>query len=186
MFLLSPEADWASEEVDSLSSDQRAVVVLIIRASRSVYPPANCQYTEPASSVRAPLDKVEPWTDPEVSEELEEWRRLRLFIILEIYYMSGLSVWSLITVTVLSSPHQRLTETHWQQLQTESDKMLEMKRKENRRRQRSHFKDTSVSLTEIHISKQIKANKLNMCSWVFEAGNWSEKKTCCSTGDDLE
>lgn len=162
MFLLSPEADWASEEVDSLSSDQRAAVVLIIRASRSVYPPANCRYTEPASSVRVPLDKVEPRTDPEVSEELEEWRRLRyLFIILEIYYMSGLLVWSLITVTVLSSPHQRLTEIHWQQLQTESDKMLEIKRKETAA-DRDHTSRTLQSAGERIISQ----NKYKLTNWI--------------------
>lgn len=66
--------------------------------------------TEPTSTVRVPLDKAR--TDPEVSEELDECRRLRVFIILEMYYMSGLFVWSLITVTVLASqhPHHGTTE----------------------------------------------------------------------------
>lgn len=68
--------------------------------------------TEPTSTVRVPLDIVEHWTDPEVSEELNEWRRLHVFIILEMYYMSALFVWSLITVTVTASrrPHHRTTE----------------------------------------------------------------------------
>lgn len=187
MFLLSPEADWASEEVDSLSSDQRAAVVLIIRASRSVYPPANCRYTEPASSVRVPLDKVEPRTDPEVSEELEEWRRLRLFI----YYSGDILHVRFIGMVFNHSycPVFATPTTNWNSLTTTADwKQQDVgdKKEGNRRRQRSHFKDTSVSRRENHIAKQIQANKLNMCSWVLEAGSWSEKKTCCSTGDDLE
>lgn len=54
---------------------------------------------QPTSTVRVSLDKAVPWTNPEVSEELDECRMLHVVIILEMYYMSGLFVWSLITVT---------------------------------------------------------------------------------------
>lgn len=62
---------------------------------------AERRITEPASTVRVPLDGAEPRGDPEVSEELEERRRLCVFIILEMYCMSGLFVCSLIRLTVL-------------------------------------------------------------------------------------
>lgn len=161
MFLLSPEADWASEEVDSLSSDQRAAVVLIIRASRSVYPPANCRYTEPASSVRVPLDKVEPRTDPEVSEELEEWRRLRLFI----YYSGDILHVRFIGMVFNHSycPVFATPTTNWNSLTTTADwKQQDVgdEKEGNRCRQRSHFKDTSVR------ERFISQNKYKLTNWI--------------------
>lgn len=109
MYFFSLPADWPTVEVDSLSSNKRDDG-LIIRPSRRVYPPATCRLnvgiTEP-TSIKVPLDKVEPRTDPEVSEDLDECRRHHVFIILEMYYMSAVFVRSLITVIVLASqcPH---------------------------------------------------------------------------------
>lgn len=123
MYFFSPPADWPMVEVDSLSSNKMADgwIIRIDRGgfislwtgdlmlvSQSPLPLSECPWT-----------KLNPLTDPEVSAELDESRRLHVFIILEMYYMSGLFVWSLITVTVLASqrPHHGTTEdgTKWKQ-----------------------------------------------------------------------
>lgn len=110
-----------------------------LSSSRRVYPPVNWRLnvgiTEPTPTVRVPLDKAEPWTDPEVSEEQDDFRGFHVFIILEMYYMSALFVWSLITVTVsaLRHPPQTNGKTYVQRKpqQTENSKRLQTETKEH-------------------------------------------------------